>query len=181
LWLLFHGSCDRGLTALVSKCPGLAVLKGRAVDVIEEAQVISIKNQIIRVSTAAALAAVAVTGFVAPASAATAGVHATVAGVHVAATGPNTNITGSPAKWDPTTLTAKPVTSKKCSTTNFSFSVSNTTKKTQTVQDKVSGKKQTLFTLKTKTAEAVCVTGPKGASGMLYIKGSKSVLTVTLS
>lgn len=147
-----------------------------------EAKVISFKSHIIRVSTTAALAAVAVAGFVAPASAATAGVHATVAGAHVAAKGPNTNIQGSPAKFSPTKLTAKPVTSAKCSTTNYSFSVSNLTKKSQAVQEKTStGTKKTLFTLKPKTGEALCVTGAKGAKGQLFIKGSKSVLTVTLS
>jgi hypothetical protein len=141
------------------------------------------RSHLVRAAAIGALGVVTVVGFVAPASAATTGgVHATAAGVHVAAKGPNTDITGSPAKWDPTKLTVKPVTSAKCSTTNYSFSVSNVTTKTQAVQEKTStGKKKTLFTLKSKTAEAVCATGPKGASGDLYIKGSKSVLTVTLS
>jgi hypothetical protein len=142
---------------------------------------VSIKKQLIRAAAVGAVGVATTVGFMGPALAAPAGVHA-VGVARVAAKGPNSNITGSPAKFSPTKLTVKPVTKAKCKTTNYSFSVSNVTAKSQTVQVKNgSGAKVPFFTLKPKTAEGVCVTGSKGASGQLFIKGSKSVLTVTLS
>jgi len=119
-------------------------------------------------------------GFIAPASAATAGVHTSVAGAHIAAKGPNTNIQGSPAIWKPSKLTVKSVAAARCSASNYSFSVTNTTKVTQAVQEKTATGKKTVFTLKPKAAEAVCVSGKAGASGKLYIKSSGKTLTVTI-
>jgi fatty acid/phospholipid biosynthesis enzyme len=145
-------------------------------------ELFAIKDQFIRVAAVGALGVVALAGFAAPASAVTAGVHASVAGTHVAAKGPNTDIEGSPAAFKPAKLSVKSVASGKCSSTNYSFSVSNDTKASQAVQEKTSaGKKKTLFTLKPKTAEGVCVSGSSGASGKLYLKSSGKALTVTIS
>jgi hypothetical protein len=141
----------------------------------------SLKTQIIRLSTAGALAVVTMAGVVAPASAAQrapAAVH--MSSAVAAKAKPNTNIQGSPAKWSPTKLTAPP-TKGTCSGTNFSFSITNKTTKSQVIQEKVSGKKKALGTLKASQKAGICLTGAKGAKGNLYIKGSASVLTVTLS
>jgi hypothetical protein len=98
-----------------------------------------------------------------------------------AATGPSTNIKGSPAKWHPAKLTAPPVIGT-CSAGNYSFSIDNKTKKAQTIQYKTgSSAKKTLGTVKAGATEGICGSGSKGASAKFYIKGAKSVLTVTLS
>jgi hypothetical protein len=139
----------------------------------------SIRNQIVRAVIPGAISVAAVAAFITPASAAqTGGIHLAAA-AHATATAPNTNIEGSPAKWDPTKITAKPSTGSKCTTADISFSITNKTKKSQTVQD--GSPKQTLATLKAGAKEGICVTGSKGSTGDLYIKGSKSVLTITLS
>jgi hypothetical protein len=140
----------------------------------------SIRHHFVRVAAVSALGVTAMAAFIAPASAAqmtaTAAAHMTGA----AASKPNTDIEGSPAKWDPAKLTAPPTTGK-CSKTNYSFTITNKTTKSQTVQYKSGTTKKTLGTL-TKGEEAgVCTTGSKGAVGTFYIKGATSVLTVTLS
>jgi hypothetical protein len=140
----------------------------------------SIKTNLARAAAVGTLGMTAAAGFVAPASAATAGWHATTAGPRVATTGPNTDIAGSPAVWKPNKLTVKSVSSAKCSTSNYSFSVTNTTKVSQAVQEKTSTGKKTVFTLKPKAKEAVCVSGPAGASGKLFIKSSGKALTITI-
>ncbi|HEX4060268.1 MAG TPA: hypothetical protein VHY58_04520 [Streptosporangiaceae bacterium] len=142
---------------------------------------VSIKSHLVRTAAVGALGVAALAGFIAPASAAQAAPAAAHMSAAVAAKAkPNTNIQGTPAKWSPTKLTAAP-TKGTCSGTNFSFSITNKTKKSQVIQEKVSGKKKSLGTLKASQKAGICLTGAKGAKGMLYIKGSTSVLTITLS
>ena len=143
-------------------------------------ELIAIRNQLIRAAAVGAIGVTAVAGFVAPASAATAGVHVSTAGVHVAVRGPNTNIQGSPAKWSPTKLTGPPV-SGTCSKTNYTFSITNKTKTTKTILYKTGTTKKKLGTVAAGVKKGVCGSGPKGAKAKFYIKGSTSVLTVTLS
>jgi hypothetical protein len=140
---------------------------------------ISIKSQLVRAAAAGAIGVAAMAASVAPASAA---VHGPAA-VHLAgavAAKPNTDIEGSPAKFAPAKLTAPP-TKGTCSKTNYSFSVDNKTKKSQTLQDKSGSTKKTIGTLKAGEKAGICLTGSKGAKGTLYIKGSSSTLAVTLS
>jgi hypothetical protein len=141
---------------------------------------ISIKNPLVRAGTAGAVALGAAAVFAAPASA-----SVTPAAVHmgaqaVAAAKPNTDIEGTSAKWDPTKLTAAPITGT-CSKTNYSFTITNKTKKSQTVQYKSGTTKKTLGTLKAGEEAGICATGSKGGKSDLYLKGSSSVLTITLS
>lgn len=139
----------------------------------------SIRNQFVRAAAVGALGVTAMAGFIAPASAAQVAAAAHMTGVAPAAK-PNTNLEGSPAKWSPTKLTAAPVKGT-CSKTNYSFSVDNKTKKTQTLQYKSGSTKKLLGTIKASEKAGICATGSKGAKGTFYIKGSKSVLTLTLS
>jgi hypothetical protein len=98
-----------------------------------------------------------------------------------AAAKPNTNIKGSPAKWNPAKLTAKPITGT-CSAKNYSFSMTNQTKKSQTILYKSgSSGKKTLGMLKKGEQAILCSKGAKGSKTKFFIKGAKSVLTVTLS
>ena len=145
---------------------------------------VSIKNQLIRVAAVGAVGVAAMAGFVAPASAGTASmhVHAALAGARVAVTGPNTVIKGSPAKWNPTKLTGPPVKSgSTCSAKNFTFSITNKKTKAETIQYNTGSGKKLLGTLKAGGKAFVCGSGPKGAKAKFYIKGTTSVLTVTLS
>jgi hypothetical protein len=140
----------------------------------------SIRNQLVRAAAVGALGVTAMAGFIGPASASqVAATTAHMTGMAHAAK-PSTIIEGSPAKWVPTKLTAAP-TKGTCSATNYSFSIDNKTTKSQTVQYKSGTKKKTLGTLKASEKTEVCGSGAKGAKGTFYIKGSKSVLTVTLS
>lgn len=145
----------------------------------KETELVSIKNHLVRTAAIGALGLATTIGFVAPASASqTASAH--LAGIAAAAK-PNTNIQGSPAKWNPTKLTAAPIKGT-CSAKNFSFSITNKTSKTQTIQFKSgTGGKKTLGSLKKGQKGAVCATGSKGAKATFFIKGAKSTLTVTLS
>jgi hypothetical protein len=140
----------------------------------------SIRNPLTRAAAAGAIALGAAAGFAAPASASAlpAAVHLSAAAT--AAAKPNTTISGSPAKWSPAKLTAPPVKGT-CSKTNYSFTVTNKTKKTQTIQYKSGAAKKTLGTVKAGVKAGVCARGSKGAKSDLYLKGSKSVLAVTLS
>jgi hypothetical protein len=121
-------------------------------------------------------------GFISPASAAQhTAVHMTEA-AHPAVTGPNTNIVGpAPVHWKPTKLTIPPVTGT-CSSTNYSFTITNKTAKARTILYKTgTSPKQTLGTVKAHAKEGICASGPKGAKAKFFIKGATSVLTVTLS
>lgn len=138
-----------------------------------------IRNQLVRAAAVSALGVTAMAGFIAPASAAQVAASAHMTSVAPAAK-PNTDIKASPVRWVPKTLTAPP-TKGTCSATNYSFSVTNKTKTAKTIQYKSGTKKKTLGTLKAGKKGGVCATGSKGAKGKFYIKGSTSVLTVTLS
>jgi hypothetical protein len=85
------------------------------------------------------------------------------------------------AKWSPTKLTVKPKNFTKCTKAKVAWTITNKTKKTQTIQAKVGSKKQTLGKLKAGQKAGLCVAGKKGAKGDFFIKGSKSKLVVTLS
>jgi hypothetical protein len=141
----------------------------------------SIKTHIARAAAVGTLGVTAVAGFVAPASAAQTSALHLAAGVAVAAV-PNTNIQGSPAKWSPTKLTVKTFKGTTCTTAKESLTISNKTKKAQSIQEKTSSGKKTIGTLKAGQKAGICVLNAKaGAKGMLYIKGSTSVLTLTVS
>lgn len=145
---------------------------------------VSIKNQLIRVAAIGAVGVAAGAGFVAPASAAqAASARAGLAQVAVAAL-PNVNIQGSPPKWNPTTLTVAPKTyGKKCTAAKEVYTITNKTKKSAVITYKKGGKGKKLpfGTLPAGETGGICAEGSAGATFTLYIKGSKSVLTVTLS
>jgi hypothetical protein len=142
-------------------------------------QLLTNRSSLIRAAAAGVAALGAATVFAGPASASVtpAAVHM---GAAVAASKPNTDLKGSPAKWSPAKLTAPP-TKGTCSKTNYSFTVTNDTSKSQTLQYKSGTTKKTLGVLKAKEKGGICAVGAKGAKSSLYIKGSSSVLTVTLS
>lgn len=142
---------------------------------------LSTKNHLVRAAAVAALGVTALVGSMAPASAAqVAAPHLTVTAVAVAAK-PNTNIKGSPAKWNPAELSVKPITGT-CSFKNYSFTMTNQTKKSQTILYKTgSNPKKNLGTLKKSEQARLCGKGAKGSKTKFFIKGAKSVLTVTLS
>jgi hypothetical protein len=132
-------------------------------------------------SVVGVLSVAGATAAVTPASAAAApSAHVSMAGITTAAL-PNTNVKGSPAKWSPTKLRAKPHSFTTCTKAKLSFTITNRTKKTQTIQEKVGSKKVPLGTIKAGFRAGVCLKGQKGAKGSFFIKGSKSKLTVTLT
>jgi hypothetical protein len=143
---------------------------------------VSIHKHLVRAAAVGAVGAAAMAGFVAPASAAQVAAPHMTAGVAVAAV-PNTNIQGSPAKWSPTKLTAASHKGSKCTSKLVSFTITNKTKKSQTIQQKSStGGKVPVGTLKAGQKGGICILNAKaGAKGDLYIKGSASVLTITIS
>jgi hypothetical protein len=145
----------------------------------KETELVSIKNQLARAAAVGALGVLTMAGFVAPASASTGSMHVRAAtGAVATAAVPNTNIQGSPAKWNPTKLRAKNF--KKCTSMTVSFTITNKTKKAQTIDKTKSG--SPLGTLKAGKKKGVCMTGfSAGAKAHLYIKSSKAVLTVTVS
>ena len=145
-------------------------------------ELIAIKKHLVRAAAVGVLGGTAVAGFIAPASAAQiAGPHLTATSAVTVATKPNTNITGSPARWNPTKLTAAPI-SGTCSRTNYSFTMTNKTAKAQTILYKTgTAPKRLLGTLKRGEKAGICGKGAKGTKATFYIKGAKSVLTVTLS
>jgi hypothetical protein len=144
-------------------------------------ELIAIKKHLVRTAAVGALGVTAVAGFVAPASAASvAAPHLVSAGVAVAAA-PNSNIQGSPAKWSPTKLSVATHKGTKCTTAKVSFTITNKTKKAQAVQEKSGSGKTTIGTVKPGKKAGICVlNASSGAKGQLYIKGSKSVLIITV-
>jgi hypothetical protein len=139
---------------------------------------VSIKNQLARAAAVGALAVMTMVGFVAPASASTAGMHATAAGARVAITRPNVNIQGSPARWSRTKVTAPPAKGR-CTAKNFSFSMRNKTKKAQSILINP-GSGKTPFA-KIPAGKAIVVCGPAHSKAKFFIKGSKSVLSATIT
>jgi hypothetical protein len=100
----------------------------------------------------------------------------------LAAALPNVNIKGAPAKWSPTKLTVKPKTFTRCTKAKEVWTITNKTKKRQTISAKAgSGPKTKLGTIKAGQKVGVCSKGPKGTKSIFFIKGSKSHLVVTLS
>ena len=143
-----------------------------------ETELVSIKNQLIRAAAVGAVGVAAMAGFMAPASASTAGVHAAAAGAHIAITRPNVNIQGSPAKWSPTKVTAPPATGK-CTLKNFSFSMTNKTKKSQSILINPGTGKVPFASIPVGKALLVC--GPAHAKAKFFIKGSTSVLSASIT
>jgi hypothetical protein len=148
---------------------------------IGEAKVVSLKTQIIRASSAGALAVMAVAGFVAPASAATAGVHMNTIR-QAAAAKPNSNITGSgkTVTFSPKSIKAKwsGPTEKKCTAKKESFTITNTAKTTETVT--LSGK--AFAKIAAGAAAGVCAWGTGTTTGTFSLKANtKAVLTVHVS
>ncbi len=141
---------------------------------------LSIRNSLGRVAAIGMLTMTAAAGFAVPASASVAPLTARMAAAP-SVTGPNTTIKGTPAAWHPTSLTGPPV-SGTCSATNFTFSITNKESVAETILVKVGTNPKTkLGVVKAHTKAAICGSGPKGAKAKFFIKGSKSVLTVTLS
>jgi len=136
-----------------------------------------------RASAIGVLAAATMAGFVAPALAspapATSHMTMTISSNVAPAAKPNTNIQGKPANWHPDKLTVAPVS--KCSATSYSFSITNKSGKSQTIQEKTSSGKKALGTLPAGKKGDICSSGPKGAKGTLYIKSSGKAFTETLS
>jgi hypothetical protein len=142
----------------------------------------SIRNSLGRASAIGVLAAATMAGFMAPALAA----PAAPAAVHLTATAPaalpNVNVQGSPAKWSPAKLTVKPKSFTECTTAKEVWTISNKTKKSQTISYKVgSGKKTTLGTLTAGEKAGVCAQGKAGTKETFSLASSKSTLTLTLS
>lgn len=140
----------------------------------------SIRNQLVRAAAVSALGVTAMAAFIAPASASQVAATATHMTGAAPAAKPNTNIQGSPATWSPAKLTAPPATGT-CSATNYSFTITNKTTKTQTIQIKSGSAKKTVGKLAAGKNGPICLTGKKGESGSFYLVGSTSVLSVTLS
>jgi hypothetical protein len=142
---------------------------------------ISIK--IARVTAVSVMAITALAALVAPASAAQApSIRAGYTAVGAVAAKPNSNITGKgkAVKYAPTSLNvkwsgSKPVT---CTTKKISFSITNTTKTTETVT--MSGK--TFASIPAGKAIGVCAFGTGTATGVLGLKANKKAkLTVNIS
>jgi hypothetical protein len=141
----------------------------------------SVRIKIIRTVAVGSLSMTAAAAVTTPASAAQTHAIQVAAATRTATTGPNTNIKGKPPKWNPVKLTVPP-TIGTCSTSNYSFTIDNQTKTAQTILYKTGkSSKKTLTTLNAGAKDAICVSGPKGSSAKLYIKGATSILTETLS
>ena len=80
---------------------------------------------------------------------------------------------------EPTKLTGPPIT-RKCTAKNFTFSMTNKTKKTQSILVNT-GTEDALHDDPGRQGRRSLRHGPEGRQGKFYITGSKSVLTVTLS
>ncbi len=148
----------------------------------KEAQLLSIKTRLGRASTVGILTVASVAGFMTPASAAPVS-SGTVGLARVAtATLPNVNIQGAPAAWHPASLKVTPKSYTKCTAAKEVWTISNKTKKSQTISFKLgSAKKKELGKLAAGTKAGVCSKGPAGTKFTFSIKGSKSTLTLTLS
>jgi hypothetical protein len=146
----------------------------------KETELVSIKNPLARAATVGVLAVTAMAGVIVPASAASSGVGAGLAGATAAAK-PNVNIQGSPAKWSPTKLTVTPKNFTKCTPAKVVWTISNKTKKPAVISWRVgSGPKMPLGTLPAGEKAGVCSKGPAGTKESFSIKGSKSILQLTL-
>ena len=132
-------------------------------------------------SAVSVLGAGSVAGLTVPAAAAAA--PSAAAGLtHISTAAlPNANIAGTPAKWSPAKLSVTPKNFTTCTKAKTVWTISNKTKKGQTISFKVgSGKKTTLGTLPAGKKAGVCSKGAKGTVETFFIKGSKSTLKLTL-
>jgi hypothetical protein len=140
--------------------------------------------RIFRVSAVGAVAILTTAGFMASASAGTTPVHLTAGHVAVssAAAKPNSNITGSgkTVNYSPKSLKAtwSGPTEKKCTAAKESFTITNTTKVSETVT--LSGK--AFANIAAGKAEGVCAWGKGTATGVFGLKANKKAkLTVHIS
>jgi hypothetical protein len=142
---------------------------------------LSIKTRLAGLTAAGAIAVAGVAGFVTPASAAQVPARTGLAAAAPAAL-PNTNIQGSPAAWSPSKLTVKPKSFTKCTAKTQAWTITNKTKKAAAISYKIgTGKKTTLGSLPAGEKAGICSEGKAGTKESFYIKGSTSVLTLTLS
>jgi hypothetical protein len=144
---------------------------------------VAIKSQLARALTVSVLALGTMAGVIAPASAASTAsgsVGAGLARVTVAAK-PNVNIKGAPAAWSPTKLTVTPKNFTTCTASKEVWTITNQTKKPAVLSWRVgTGAKMPLGTLSAGQKAGVCSKGPAGTKESYFIKGSKSVLHLTL-
>lgn len=132
-----------------------------------------IRNQLVRATAVTGLGLAVMAGFVAPASAApVAASHVGAVGTAATASGPNTNIQGSPATWSPNRLTVETATGT-CSTTNNSFTITNTTSTSQTISSAAGSETLT-------PGQVACICAAQTGTYTVNIDGSSSVLTVTV-
>jgi hypothetical protein len=144
--------------------------------------VLSITKRLALTSAAGALALAGIAGFMAPASAAQLPAAGTGLTAATLAAKPNVNIQGKPAAWKPTKLSVKPKPFTTCTTSKVVWTITNKTKKAQTISYKVgSGPKSPLGTLAAGQKAGICSKGTAGTKESFYLKGSKSVLHLTLS
>jgi hypothetical protein len=105
-----------------------------------------------------------------------------VAAPAIAAALPNTNVSGTPAKFSPTSNKVNPITfSGNCTTADEVFTISNLESKTVTFKASINGgTAQPFGSLKAHTKAGVCEQGPKGTYFTYSIKGSTSKFKSTL-
>jgi hypothetical protein len=141
------------------------------------------KNPLARALTVGVLALGTMAGVIAPASAASTASGSAGAGlarVTVAAK-PNVNIKGAPAAWSPAKLTVTPKPFTTCTAAKVVWTITNRTKKPAVISWRVgTGPKMLLGTLPAGQKAGVCSKGPAGTKESFSIKGSKSVLHLTL-
>ena len=139
------------------------------------------KKRLAIASTTAAFGLTALVGFMSPATAApTRSAASAITGVG-AANLPNVNIKGVPAKWNPTSISVSPKNYTTCTKAKVVWTITNHTKKGQTISYSVgSSKKTVLGTLAAGKKAGLCSKGPAGTAETFYIKGSSSTLALTL-
>jgi len=142
---------------------------------------LSIKKRLAGAALTGAFAVAGVAGFMAPASASVASARTSLTGVGAAVL-PNVNITGSPALWKPASLTVTPKPYTTCTASKEVWTITNKTTKSQVISYKIgSGSKATLGTLAAGAKGGICSKGPAGTKESFFIKGSTSVLHLTLN
>lgn len=137
-----------------------------------------------RVASAAAVGAFAVTGvagFITPASAAQApSAAAGMAAAIAPAALPNVNIL-APAHWSPTSLSVTPKNYTTCTAAKEVWTITNKTKASAVISYRIgSGTRMPLGTLPAGAKGGICSKGTAGTKERFFIKGSKSVLHLTL-
>jgi hypothetical protein len=133
--------------------------------------------------TAIATAGVFVSGGAVQAStASTAAVSFAIVAVPTTpATLPNTTVSGTPAKFNPTSNTVKPITYSSCTSGFFVMTITNAESKAVTFNYSINGGAVMVFgTLAKHKTGDVCEEGPKGTYFTYSIKGSTSKFKSTL-